>query len=286
MQQPAVLTIDGGFATQLTEHVGQRIDGDPLWSARFNATQPAAVVQTHLDLLRAGAQVILTNTYQARVSGYGKHLALTRDESLALMRTSVRLAHQARKQFLAEQQPASDADASAAVLPAGLPWIFASIGPYGAHLNDGSEYTGAYGDSMSKEAIKAFHRDRLQAVCAEGVDGLAIETVPCALEAEAMAELMAAEFPQQRYWMSFQCSADGVHLAHAGERFAEVARYVWDRVNGDQGQGQLLAVGLNCLNPEVNLLKFTLECNLKYFFLATLARQLHAESPKRRPIAG
>lgn len=29
-----VLVIDGGFATQLTVHVGKSVDGDPLWSAR------------------------------------------------------------------------------------------------------------------------------------------------------------------------------------------------------------------------------------------------------------
>lgn len=30
-----VLVIDGGFATQLTVHVGKSVDGDPLWSARL-----------------------------------------------------------------------------------------------------------------------------------------------------------------------------------------------------------------------------------------------------------
>lgn len=29
-----VLVIDGGFATQLTVHVGKSVDGDQLWSAR------------------------------------------------------------------------------------------------------------------------------------------------------------------------------------------------------------------------------------------------------------
>lgn len=97
-----VVIIDGGFATQLTKHVGDRVDGDPLWSARFNATQPADVVRTHLDFLRAGAQCIGTNTYQASVEGYMKHLRLDRDESLQLIRKAVELAQEARTQWLAE----------------------------------------------------------------------------------------------------------------------------------------------------------------------------------------
>lgn len=61
-----VIIIDGGFSTQLAKHVGP-VDGDPLWSARFNFTNPEAIERTHLDFLEAGAEVILTNTYQASV---------------------------------------------------------------------------------------------------------------------------------------------------------------------------------------------------------------------------
>lgn len=47
-----VRVIDGGFATQLRTYVGECVDNDPLWSARFNATDPDSVVNTHLDYLR------------------------------------------------------------------------------------------------------------------------------------------------------------------------------------------------------------------------------------------
>lgn len=97
-----IIVIDGGFATQLSVHVGDRVDGDPLWSARFNATNPSAVVQTHLDFLRCGADAILTNTYQASVEGYMQYLELSEAESIALMKTSVKLAHRARSIYLQE----------------------------------------------------------------------------------------------------------------------------------------------------------------------------------------
>lgn len=47
-----ITVLDGGFATQLTVHVGNCVDGDVLWSARFNATNPNSVIKTHLDFLR------------------------------------------------------------------------------------------------------------------------------------------------------------------------------------------------------------------------------------------
>lgn len=104
-----VVVIDGGFATQLSVHVGDRVDGDPLWSARFNATNPSAVFQTHLDFLRAGAECILTNTYQASVEGYMRHLQLDREQSVALIRKAVELAQEARVQWLKESGRERDA---------------------------------------------------------------------------------------------------------------------------------------------------------------------------------
>lgn len=47
-----IILLDGGFATQLSCHVEEQIDGDVLWSARFLQTNPEAVIETHLDFLR------------------------------------------------------------------------------------------------------------------------------------------------------------------------------------------------------------------------------------------
>lgn len=162
-----VTVIDGGFSTQLAYHVGVNIDGDPLWSARFNAVEPSAVVQSHLDFLEAGAEIILTNTYQASVEGYTEHLKLDRAQSVDLIKSTVQLAHVARDKFLATHASQSP------------PRIFASIGPYGAHLHDGSEYTGSYATKVSPATIKKWHKVRIEACVEAGVDGLAIETIPC-----------------------------------------------------------------------------------------------------------
>jgi len=170
LAQSIPTVIDGGFSTQLAEHVGSNIDGDPLWSARYNAVDPAAIIQTHLDFLENGAEVILTNTYQASVEGYQQHLKLDREQSIDLIKSTVKLAHVARDKFMGAAQKATDDNG---------PWIFASIGPYGAHLHDGSEYTGSYESRISRADMKKWHKVRIAACIEAGVDGLAIETIPC-----------------------------------------------------------------------------------------------------------
>lgn len=64
-------------------------------------------------------------------------------------------------------------------LPSGLPLIAASIGPYGAHLHDGSDYSGDYAEKVKPEVIKEWHKTHIDAVLEAGVDALAFETVPC-----------------------------------------------------------------------------------------------------------
>nr|XP_040218996.2 AP2-associated protein kinase 1 [Anopheles coluzzii] len=233
-----VIVIDGGFSTQLTEHVGAKLDKDPLWTSRFNATNPAAVLETHLDYLKAGADCILTNTYQASIEGYMDFLDLNEDESLKLIRASVELARRARTRYLAEKLENKSHK---------IPWVVGSIGPYGAHLHDGSEYTGAYADHVPANRLQKWHRPRINAIVEAGVDALAIETIPCRMEAEALLDLLSADHPTVRFWISFQCR-DGASLAH-GENFAETVLGLWNRAR-QLANPNLLAIGVNCVNPQ------------------------------------
>lgn len=58
-----VTVLDGAMGTELER---RGIDtGLPLWSANALLTAPEAVKQIHLDYLRAGAQIITTNTFRA-----------------------------------------------------------------------------------------------------------------------------------------------------------------------------------------------------------------------------
>lgn len=238
---PTVLVLDGGFSTQLSCHVGTSMDGDPLWSARFLQTHPDGVVNTHLDFLRAGSDVIMTNTYQASVGGFVKHLGISAEQGYDLIKHAVVLAKRARDIFLKECQETGD------VIRA--PLIAGSIGPYGAHLHDGSEYSGDYADVTAVDAMREWHKPRIQALVEAGVDILAFETIPCLKEAEMLVKMLK-EYPKMKAWLSFSCK-DEHSLAH-GENFKMAAQKCWDL-----NPSQLLAIGVNCCSPKIvaNLFK-------------------------------
>lgn len=130
----------------------------------------------------------------------------------------------------------------------GFPLIVASIGPYGAHLHDGSEYTGSYADFLPAKDIADWHRTRIDACLEAKVDVLAIETIPCQIEAEALTEMLCEEYPDVKFWVSFQCKDDQT-LAH-GEDFVDAALSVWDIVKEHNCLANFLGIGVNCVHPK------------------------------------
>lgn len=80
-----------------------------------------------------------------------------------------------------------------------------SLGAYGAHLHDGSEYTGSYIQTTSIETMNEYHRPKINALVEGGVDLLAFETIPCKTEAEVLLNLLKNEFPSTKAWLSFTC---------------------------------------------------------------------------------
>ena len=113
-----------------------------------------------------------------------------------------------------------------------------SVGPYGAALADGSEYSGAY--SVGRNELREFHEPRLALLDESGADVLAVETIPDIVEAEVLCELLqSARTPA---WVSFSCRderaiSDGTPLAETTALFAE--------------HTTVLAVGINCTPPRL-----------------------------------
>lgn len=58
------------------------------------------LIERHTPL--DGADLILTNTYQASVEGYMEYLELDEQESIELIKNTVRLAHIAKEKYLTE----------------------------------------------------------------------------------------------------------------------------------------------------------------------------------------
>jgi len=208
------VVLDGGLAT-LLEARGHDLSSD-LWSARLLRDDPEAVVSAHREFFAAGAEVATSASYQASFEGFAR-LGLDREQAADLMRLAVTLAVRAR-------------DESA---PGG--WVAASVGPYGAYLADGSEYRGDY--DLGVAGLRDFHRPRLEVLAAAGADVLAVETIPCLAEVEALcAELDGTGVTA---WLSL--SADG-DRTRADEPLAEAWAMAAD-------VDEIVAVGVNCCVP-------------------------------------
>ncbi|XP_010265148.1 PREDICTED: homocysteine S-methyltransferase 1-like [Nelumbo nucifera] len=222
--------VDGGFATQLERH-GASIN-DALWSALCLIKSPELVQRVHLEYLEAGADILVTSSYQATIPGFlSKGLSIEQGE--ALLQKSVKLAVEARDKFWDIAQKNGKHGYNRAL-------VAASIGSYGAYLADGSEYSGSYGPDVSMDKLKDFHRRRLQVLVEAGPDLLAFETIPNKIEAQACAELLDEENVQIPCWICFS-SVDGEH-APSGESFKECL----DIINTSK---RVNAVGINCTPP-------------------------------------
>ncbi|MEG0589522.1 homocysteine S-methyltransferase family protein, partial [Aurantimicrobium sp.] len=100
-----------------------------------------------------------------------------------------------------------------------------------------SEYKGNYGKTV--EELRAFHVERLGVLLSANPDLFAIETIPDALEAEALVAALA-EFPSAIAWMSFSIGPDG--KLWAGQSLAEAARIA-------SSSPAIAAIGVNCVDP-------------------------------------
>ncbi|MFH7594075.1 homocysteine S-methyltransferase [Streptomyces racemochromogenes] len=175
------LLLDGGLSNQLADQ-GCDLSGD-LWTGRVLAERPDQVEAAHTAYARAGAEVLITASYQ--IAG-----------DPALLERSVRVA-----------------DRAARAAGHGV-WVAASVGPYGAVLADGSEYRGRYG--LGRGELAAFHRPRIEALLAAGPDVLALETFPDSDEAEALLGVLAGT--GARAWLSYTVAGG---RTRAGQPLAE-----------------------------------------------------------------
>ena len=212
------IILDGGLATQL-EAQGCDLNTS-LWSAELLLNNPQAIVDAHLAYLKAGAQIIITASYQASIQGFMSK-GLTQDKAKQLLSLSIELAEKAVENYQVAN-PQSD-----------KPLIAASVGPYGAYLADGSEYKGDYG--LSGEQLKVFHQQRLKIFDQSQADVLACETIPSLQEAKVLADLLTrTETPA---WVCVSCK-DGQHI-NDGTEMREVAKLFIDHPN-------VFAFGVNC----------------------------------------
>lgn len=211
---PGTVVIDGGLSTQL-EKRGHDVN-DRLWTGRVLLNDPDAIARAHADFVDAGAQVVISASYQVSRAGFVAQGLTSRDADEALT-SSVGAAREA-----------TDGRGVA---------VAASVGPYGAILHDGSEYRGRYG--LSHGALVDFHGERLEVLIGGAPDLLAIETIPDVDEARAIVEVLSPS-PGIPAWMSFSAADDARTCA---------GQPIEDAVAIASSCPSVIAVGINCTDP-------------------------------------
>ena len=214
--------LDGGLSNVL-ESMGCDLD-HKLWSARLIKSNPEAIIKAHVSYLEAGATCITTSGYQASVQGF-MDMGATREQARQLLLDAVSLAVTARKQFL-----------NSTGLKRSI-YIAASLGPYGAYLANGAEYTGDY--KVSAPQLITFHKERLDILETSKADFLAFETIPSLLEVEVLSELLGNSAKPS--WVSFSCK-DGAHL-NDGHKIHDAVKILADH-------STVFAIGVNCTAPK------------------------------------
>jgi homocysteine S-methyltransferase len=211
------LIVDGGLATTLEAR------GVPLhprlWSAGAFLEQPDAVRRVHGEFLEAGAEILITASYQMSFEGLARE-GLDRAAAADAMRRTVAVARGAARHVRRR------------VL------VAASAGAYGATLADGSEYRGGYDRGIRE--LADFHRERLAVLYESGADLLAVEPIPSLDEARAIRKLLS-ERDGIEAWVSFSCR-DGSRIGD-GTPIRRVAELL-------ESCTRISALGINCTDPE------------------------------------
>jgi homocysteine S-methyltransferase len=218
--------LDGGLATEL-ERAGCDL-ASPLWSGEVLRAHPEKVLAVHRSYLKAGADCLLTASYQLSAMGF-REIGLTSDDARTAIQQSVALAEQARREY-------AQSEIDAGHKPRRI-WIAGSLGAYGAALHNGAEFHGNY--NIEHAELVAFHAERVDAMRDTNADLLAFETVPSLAEAEAILEALS-QHPDLAAYISFTCR-DDAHTGH-GEPIEQCARLLDDAPN-------IIAIGINCTAP-------------------------------------
>lgn len=192
-----IIILDGAIGTELQLR-GAPMDG-MAWCAVATKTQPDTLRGLHEDYIRAGADVITSNTFSScrhvlEAAGLG-------DETVAINRCAVELAREAR-----------DAVADRPV------WIAGALSCFTAGLD--------YNRRPDAERAKADYREQAEVIAEAGVDVIVLEMMLHSERAAAAVEgAVSTGLP---VWVGFSCRMgdDGTVLMypHSGdaETFAEV----------------------------------------------------------------
>ncbi|AID43602.1 homocysteine S-methyltransferase [Staphylococcus xylosus] len=216
LESQSPLVLDGGLATTL-EQAGCNLNSS-LWSSEVLKNNPVKIKEAHQSFTDAGADILLTSTYQASYQTFSD-IGLKNVEIEQLFTTAV-------DQIM---------DSSTATQV-----IVGSLGPYGAYLSDGSEYTGDY--QLSNKDYFEFHRARIDALITRGIHDFVFETVPNFDEVKAIIEYIVPHYKDQTFWLSVTVDDSG-DLSD-GTKFEYLCEFIKNY------KKEIPVFGINCSSVE------------------------------------
>jgi homocysteine S-methyltransferase len=244
-----VLILDGGLGTTLKDHYHAEVDGAarPLWSSHLLISDPAKLVDVQTAFADAGADIVLTPTYQASLEGFARtvnphdgSMGIPRTEAETYMRGAVGISRASFKNVQAVSGGGN---------------VALSLGAYGAVMVPSQEYTGKYDDGhKTVKQLRDWHKDRLDIFTEReevwyDVDMVAFETVPLLAEIEAvrqtilMAQQNSANCKREKpFWISCVFPGKEFRLPD-GSPVGDVVRAMLAK---RENAAMPFAIGINC----------------------------------------
>jgi homocysteine S-methyltransferase len=232
-----VQILDGGLGTSLNDLYNIKFDSTttPLWASHLLISDPATLQACQHDFGIAGVDILLTATYQVSVEGFARTKTpqhpngIPRTAVGPFLKTAVDIAEQAKVR-----------DSTSIAL---------SLGPYGACMIPGQEYSGAYdAEHDSEESLYRWHLDRLR-MFVEADEGLvsrvryvAFETLPRVDEVRAVRRAIRDSGIELPFWIACVFPRDDEALPD-GSSVGEVVRAA---VGGLEGGAVPWGIGINC----------------------------------------
>ncbi|WYZ42353.1 hypothetical protein EsH8_VI_000052 [Colletotrichum jinshuiense] len=240
-EQSRVLILDGGLGTSLEDKYGVKFESSttPLWSTHLLVDGQDTLLACQKDFGDVAVDIILTATYQLSIHGFANTRTAQFPNGIDqaaignFIRDAVRIAHEAGREH-----------GSKTAL---------SIGPYGACMIPGQEYSGAYdAEHDSLEKLRDWHLERLKlfkdaGAFASPVGYVAVETIPRADEIKAVRQaldqsgVLATETPIP-FWIASLFPGENEALPDGSSVKEAVSAMLSPEVASSRPWG----IGINC----------------------------------------
>jgi homocysteine S-methyltransferase len=222
------LVIDGGLGTELEDRIDRNDRIHPknshLWSGKVLMERPEYIQAIHEDYINAGADIIITSTYQLSHQNLRKYEDFTTEQITQLWQRSIDTAHTAIKSCNVNRPI----------------YVVGSIGPYGGFLGNGAEYSGNYGQVNGKQLNEFFLPLTKYFHSSKKIDIIGFETMASFQELKSIMNMMK-HFPHKPFYISCNVSENGLP---DGTSLQTLVSYLTTKLA--TSNVNFLALGINC----------------------------------------